>query len=94
MSMMTSGPIHAMAAVYSGWTRFDVYLNVYDYDSTTLLHEALHSALGMNDNDLARRLGVYDGDYKNSSPNIQDALLEHGCGGPTYTPPMPLPQPR
>lgn len=81
LQMFADSGAGAMAAIHSGKTRFDVYLNVTKYDAPTLIHEALHSATGLNDNGLAKQLGVYDGNYLHSSSNITDALEANGCGG-------------
>lgn len=75
---------YAATAIYKEGTRYDTYLDPFNYDEAMLIHEALHSATRANDVQLAERIGV----KKSSNPlydsldapkKIQQALIDHGC---------------
>jgi hypothetical protein len=74
----------AATAIYKERTRYDVYLNLFNYDETTLIHEALHSATKMNDVQLAELLTGKDfsSDFfksEEAGKAIQQTLKKHGC---------------
>ena len=75
---------NAMAPLFSKAARFDVYLNLgLGYDGLTLVHEALHSATGLNDINLAFKLtGKLFGEQQGSEASraISDSLRGNGCG--------------
>jgi hypothetical protein len=74
----------AMTAIFSESTRLDVYLNFSaGFDGVILIHEALHSATGLNDINLAFRLTgtLFDEQQTGeASSAISAALRENGCG--------------
>ena len=79
--------VQAATAVWKESTRYDVYLNPGNYSSTTLIHEALHSATGWNDVRLAEQLTGVRYDDSNPIENtlrasqaISDVLAANGCG--------------
>jgi hypothetical protein len=75
---------HAATAFRSAATRYDVYIDPKNYGALTLIHEALHSATGMDDVQLAERLTgkKYDTPAKvaNASADVSSALAAGGCG--------------
>lgn len=79
--LIKESALRAMVGIWSADTRYDVYLDLNRYNPLILLHEALHSATGLGDDDLARKLGVYDPvNPKNSSGNVSEILSDNGCG--------------
>ena len=72
-----------MTAIFSKGTRFDVYLNwIVGFGSRDLIHEALHSATGLNDIDLAFKLTgkVFDPQHPGeASTAIDRVLFKNGC---------------
>jgi hypothetical protein len=84
------GNLSARTAIYKESTRFDVYLNTDEmssafYSSTTLIHEALHSATMMDDLKLAKKITGRDfpdteKGYYDAGEAISRRLADEGCG--------------
>jgi hypothetical protein len=70
----------AATGFFKNATRNDVYFNPGDINSRSIIHEALHSFTGLNDRDLAEKLGRTDGERLVGSAWINDRLFKWGCG--------------
>ena len=57
--------------------RSDVYYGD-NFSAASILHEALHSLLGLSDDELAKKLGNID--ISKGSKKISKALQKNGCG--------------
>jgi len=78
--------VDAIVALAGGSkTRNDVYYGDKPFTAEMIIHEALHTLLGVNDIDLGLKLGMTISEawemMKTSSHKISDLLVKNGCGG-------------
>jgi hypothetical protein len=71
----------AATAYHNAVTKNDVYLDTSTYTSTTLIHEALHSAMQKSDQEIAYMLtGYWYKSKDGASAAISQVLAANGCG--------------